>query len=265
MSRLPDYESRSLWSELKKLITRVKSLENRSPFSGTGARPNGANGLQVDGDLIVDGNLNVSDVGRLSFPAGGSLLANDLAGRQYAYLGGLSTNGFGAILTRLNGQAALVFADDDALLEAVQRLRLFDSNGKPLITEDASGSGAAWPLAPIPFAGVSWPTWDNNATTTWTTVATALTYKSSARIYAVANHIADGTAAGEVRLLANSTQVGATATVANLAMGQATFGTPAALPGAVGDPITLELQARNTTGTGKTYARMTAAMQWPST
>lgn len=264
MGALPDINPRDLVDAVNKLTRRVKALEDRSPYTGSGTRPNGQDGLVVDGDLIVDGNLNITDVGRLSFPAGGSLLANDLAGRQYAYIGGLSSTGFGCLLTRINGQAALVFADDDALAEAVQRLRLFDSNGAPLITEDTSGNGAAWPLAPIPFAGASWPTWDNNPTTGWATVASALTYKSSSRLYTVANHIADGTAAGEVRLLANGTQLGPTATVANLAMGQTTFGTPAALPGAIGDPVTLELQARITTGAGKTYARVTAAMQWPS-
>ena len=257
MSKQPD-PWRSLTGEIVALKRRVDDVARRSPYTGTGMAPNGDNGLTVDGDL------NISDVGRLSFPAGGSMLANDLQGRQYAYVGGLSSQGFGCLLTRLNGQAALVFADDDALAEAVQRLRLFDSNGKPLITEDASGSGAAWPLAPIPFAGMSYPTWDSNNTIGWVTVASALTYKSSARLYAVANHIADGTAAGEVRLLANGSQLGPTATVANLAMGQTTFGTPAALPGAIGDPITLELQARNTSGSGKTYARITTAMQWPS-
>ena len=45
MSRLPDSESRSLWSEIKKILARLKSLEARSPWFGSGMKPNGLGGV----------------------------------------------------------------------------------------------------------------------------------------------------------------------------------------------------------------------------
>lgn len=54
MAKLPDSDARSLWGEVKKILQRLKSLENRSPFFGTGMKPDGNGGIQsndFDGDL----------------------------------------------------------------------------------------------------------------------------------------------------------------------------------------------------------------------
>jgi hypothetical protein len=200
----------------------------------------------------------------MDFPEGGSLLMCDTSGREYLYAGGFTTNGFGITLRRIDGSPALVFADDDELEEDMQRLRAYDGSGRPMLAEDSSGDGVAWPVAPVPFAGLSWPTWDHNDSGTFVTVAEALTYKSSPRLFVRCRHITDGTAAGQVRLLANGEQLGTTVDVANLTLGVTTFGTPLALPGAVGDAVTLEVQARVSAGAGKTYARVTGALQWQS-
>jgi hypothetical protein len=257
VARLPQTNP-DLRDWLNEIEGRIKSLEGRSAFYNTGLRPVGNN------TTSLDKNLDVADLGRITFPEGGSLLMKDTSGREYLYAGGLSTNGFGLKLTRINGSPALVFADDDELEEAVQRLRLYDSNARPLLAEDASGEGSAWPLVPIPFAGVSWPTWDYNSTSTFTTVASALLYKTSARAYVICQHIGSDTATGQVRLMANGTQLGTTATVANLAQANTTFGTPLALPGAIGEPVTLEIQTRVASGAGKAHARVIGAHQWSS-
>jgi hypothetical protein len=202
-------------------------------------------------------------LGRATFN-GGSIELIDTHARQWAYLGGFNTNGFGMTLTRLNGQAALVFADNDPVNETTQRINLYDSNGASLFVEDKNGAGAGWPLAPVAFAGLSWPQWDSNNTATFTTVATALTYKASPRFVINVQHICDAGTSGEVRLTINGTQVGSTATSAALTVNNTAFGTPAALPGNVGDPMTINVDTRVTSGTGACRARVTYCLQWPS-
>jgi hypothetical protein len=95
-------------------------------------------------------------------------------------------------------------------------------------------------------------------------VQSATHYKSSPRAYIAAQAICDGTATGEVRLMCNGTQIGATTSLANLTMTNAAFGTPATLPGAIGDALTFTLETRVTGGTGKVYAKALTAMAWPS-
>lgn len=60
MAKLPDSDARSLWGEVKKILQRLKSLENRSPFFGTGMRPDGQGGV-VSNDF--DGDLSVGNAG----------------------------------------------------------------------------------------------------------------------------------------------------------------------------------------------------------
>lgn len=238
--------------------SRLAFVEKRDPFINT------AFSVPAAGTTQLDGNLDVAGLGRVSLANGGSVELDDKNGRQVFYVGGFTTNGFGAVLTRLNGQAALVFADNDPLNESVQRINLYDSNGAALFTEDANGSGAGWPLVPIQFEDLTWAGWANNTTATFTAVQQATYYKSSARIYFAGQAICDGTATGEVRLMCNGTQIGTTTTLANLAMTNVGFGTPATLPGAIGDPLTLTLETRVTGGSGKAYAKALTAMAWPS-
>jgi hypothetical protein len=223
-------------------------------------------GLSVPGPGVtqVDGNLSVAGLGRILLATGGSIELDDKAGRQVMYVGGFTTNGFGMTLTRLNGQAALVFSDNDPVNETTQRISLQDSNGTPLFAEDKNGTGSSWPLAPVVFSGLSWPNWDSNNTSTFTTVSTALTYKASPRFVINVQHICDAGTTGEVRLTVNGTQVGSTVASAALTVNNAAFGTPAALPGNVGDAMTINVDTRTTSGTGACRARVTYCLQWAS-
>lgn len=243
---------------IRGLESRIAHAEKRDPIANTGLS------VPAPGTTQVDGNLNVAGLGRLSLANGGSIELDDSNGRQVFYVGGTVQNGFAAILTRLNGQAALVFADNDPVNETTQRINLYDSNGAALMTEDANGAGAAWPLVPIQFEDLTWAGWANNTTATFTAVQQAVHYKSSPRIYFAGQAICDGTATGEARLMCGSTQIGSTVTLPNLSMTNLGFGTPATLPGNVGDGLTLTLQTRVTGGSGKAYAKALTAMAWPS-
>lgn len=144
-----------------------------------------------------------------------------------------------------------------------QRVTISDSGGADLLREDDGGLGAAWPLAPVPFAGISWPTWDSNSSASFTSVASAFSLKSSPQLLVTVRAICDGSAAGEVRLVCNGVQLGA-AGVPNLSMTTATFG-PSTPDGAIGSDLDLQVDTRVTSGAGRCYARVVAAQQWPST
>lgn len=257
MAKLPE-TGPSLAREIRYHKRQLRRLGTASPFTRSGATVTG------EGTTEVDGNLSIAGQGRISLGTGGSIELDDKQGRVVMYAGGFTTNGFGLTLTRLNGVNALVFADNDPNNETTQRISLLDSSGYSLFTEDTSGTGAAWPLAPIVFAGMSWPTWDNNTTATFATVSSGVTYKSSPRFVIGVQHICDAATTGEVRLMVNGTQLGATAAVAASAINSATFGTPAALPGNIGDSVTINVQTRVTSGTGKCYARVAYCLHWTS-
>jgi hypothetical protein len=91
-----------------------------------------------------------------------------------------------------------------------------------------------------------------------------LTYKSSPKLLIAVQHICDAGTTGEVRLTVNGTQVGSTVASAALTVNTASFGTPALLPGAIGDPMTVNVDTRVTSGTGACRARVAYALHWPS-
>lgn len=238
------------------LDRRVRDLE-RLVQEMAGART-------LENATVGAGGLTVTGTARVLFSNGGSLLLQDGAGREYAYLGGFTTNGYGVQLVRLDGTTALLFSDQDPVNESVQFISLLDRSGWAIVAEDKSGAGAGWPLAPILFEDLTWAQWAYNTTASFVAVQSATHYKSSPRAYIAAQAICDGTATGEVRLMCNGTQIGTTASLANLTMTNAAFGTPATLPGAIGDALSFTLETRVTGGAGKVYAKALTAMAWPS-
>ena len=263
MSKLPSLGP-SLTAHLVENRRQMQRQAASSSFARSGMSASAEGETTVDGNLIIDGNLEVSSLGRLTFPAGGSLLMKDTSNRNYLYAGGFTTAGFGLVLYRLDGSPALTFSDIDPLTEQIQIISLTDRGNKALISEDVSGAGASWPLAPIVFSDLTYQTWPSNTTATFTGVQTALQYKSSPRIYVSAQAICDGTATGEVRLMCNGIQVGATVAVPNLAFVSAAFGTPAAVAGAIGTTLQFSLDTRVTAGAGACRAKVFYAVAWPS-
>ena len=91
MSKQPD-PWRDIVSELAALKKRVDDLSRRSPYAGTGAAPNGDNGLVVDGDLIVDGNFDLNGQGNvdgsLTIGSGEAKSGNYATGASGWHLGG---------------------------------------------------------------------------------------------------------------------------------------------------------------------------------
>lgn len=66
MGALPDINPRDYGQILRGLIADVKNLKRNSPWARSGMRPNGDNGVVVDGDLIVGGNLRLDGKGTVS-------------------------------------------------------------------------------------------------------------------------------------------------------------------------------------------------------
>jgi len=121
MGKQPDINPRDLVDALVKLTARVKSLEQRSPYTGTGMAPNGLGGVQstgFDGDLAA-GNagtkgwaLNDTDAafGTLHLrpgSIGNESLTNPVDGK----VGNVSASGFtlgAGAFTELAGQNLIV-------------------------------------------------------------------------------------------------------------------------------------------------------------
>lgn len=176
---------------------------------------------------------------------------------------GFTSTGPGALaLLRSTGVPALTFTDGPTT-GGVQRITIADSDGRALLREDDTGSGAAWPLVPVPVPGTTWQTWDYTTAATFTTIAEGSTLKSSPGLTVTVVAIADGSAAGEVRVMAGAVQVGATAAFPTASLTRFTVG-PQLLAGVVGDPVTVTLQARVASGAGKCYARVVAATASPA-
>lgn len=177
----------------------------------------------------------------------------------FANTGFTATGPNSMALLRNNGVPALVFTDGPTT-NGVQRISLTDSDGMDLFREDTSGQGAAWPLAPIFFAGTSWPTWDSNNTTSFVTVAEGFSQKSSPRVALTAMAITDGSAVGEAQFVCNGLPLGEVTVVPNLSLTRFTVG-PISVPGLMGDGLNLSLQVRSSSGAGKCYGRVVAAQQ----
>jgi len=115
MGGLPDVNPRDIYDYAKKLEARIANLERRSPYTGTGMHPNGANGVEVDGDLIIDGNLDLNGAGTVdgSLTIGGSVSV-DGAGKvggtwmSDAFNGNLGTGAPGTTGWAFNNNRAIL-------------------------------------------------------------------------------------------------------------------------------------------------------------
>lgn len=265
MARLPSVTD--LMSIIKDHSRRLRKLETAPRLSAASV---GEGGLRFydggsatfengGGITIKDGAAwRVEGTGRGEFASGGSLLFRDHQGREYAYVGGMSTNGFGMFLTRINGSQALLFVDDDPENETVQRIRLQDLNGLPLVSEDPGGGGLlSWPLVPFTTYCDDYTKWGAVTDAAFKSIAGARQYKHSPRLQVQVRHTTDaGDTTGEIRVMVNGAQMGATQPV-GFVINTTSFG-PATIPASVewGQVVEVVVEARRTAGTGAVRAEI---------
>lgn len=220
------------------IVDRLRALENRVKqlYTAANSRP----------------PLNKFTNGTLQVFAPGSTTPIFEVGRW--------TNGqeYGLSLRRQTGQPVLdVFnGQDSATATALQPFRMHDAYGHEVISDDIATGGLARPwLAMLPPQDTAPARWPQTNATSWTTVARSQNplWQPKMRLL-IATTAASGVS-GQVRVLVNGVQWGdAVNSGANLDRTDLTV--PAEnFANAFGSPVTVEIQAMVTSGTGSVYAQ----------
>lgn len=261
MARLPSIIDLVSW--IKGLERRISKLET-APRLGNASISEG--GLRVLGDggiYVENGGLYVDGFGRILVGEGGSILTADGQGRALFYAGGFAETipgtpqGYGIAFYRLDGSVALLLADDSDD-EQVQRVKVYDRNGKTIFAEDRQGDGLEWPVIPIVFAPMDYREWPGTTSTTFEALLQATPYRQHRRAFVRVRHTTDvSDTTGEARVTVNGTQVGSTISV-GFGIGTTLVG-PFDVPGVHGDSPEIKVEGRVTAGTGKVRATVTRA------
>lgn len=270
MGRLPQQSTlETRLAELERRM-RVQETANRLRSSSVGEGGlrfyDGGSATFEDGGgvIIKDGAAwTVEGTGRGEFNSGGSILFRDHEGREYAYVGGMNTNGFGMILTRINGTQALAFIDDDPENEAVQRIRLLDSGGNRLVSEDRSGEGIDWPMVPFTTYSDDPSKWGAVTDAGFQSVAGAQHYRHSPKLFVRVKHYADAGTAGELRVMVNDVQLGGTAAVGST-ITTSDFGPDLIAHVPHGQWTLVRAEMRRASGTGSVRGVITMCAGWGS-
>lgn len=197
----------------------------------------------------------------------GSLIVKDGDGRTVAIVGALPTaynrsDGSrqpGVVLYREDGTLAAFLGDFNATTPPFkQAWQITDRAGNIVMADDTnSGKGLAtpWVDGGLVLADTDVTRWPQTTSGTFLDVAFGWYRIQNPKMQWVFQYVADAATAGQVRLLVNGVQVGATQTVGT------SFGTwvqyNVTIPGAwsVGDLVSVEVQARRTAGTGSVYVQ----------
>jgi hypothetical protein len=163
MAKQPDINPRDLVDAVAKLTARVKSLESRSQYTGTGMAPNGLGGVQstgFDGDLAT-GNAGTTGwaldadsaaLGKL-YLRPGSIGNDSLTNPVDGKVGNVSASGFAltaGTFTELAGQNIVVPAGFTQCL-ATAGSTVFSYN--PNTTGGSNGQGGDAIYAEVAFGG----------------------------------------------------------------------------------------------------------------
>lgn len=160
------------------------------------------------------------------------------------------------IIRRNDGTVALLLWDPRPDLDGYnQFLGWYDRSGNAVMTDDTvSGQGLGRPYLP----GVAYPSqarhWPSGGTTGWEPLYRVMHNKQQPRLFARAWGSCDtaGTT-GQMRLMVDGNQLGATQNVNAAAVTEFAFG-PAPVAGTFGQYLSVELQVQRTAGTGAVQA-----------
>ncbi|MER7070976.1 hypothetical protein [Terrabacter sp. NPDC000476] len=162
MAKQPD-PWRTLAGEIQALRRELAEVKRRSPYAGAGMAPNGNNGVQVDGDLIVSGNFKLDGQGDVdgSLDVGGSLRLDGTGTvggtwKSSQFDGNLGTGAPGTTGWAFDDSRAILpelvlrpgSIGNDSLTEPVRAARLHD---------DAKGFGVGTAFATILTATITVP------------------------------------------------------------------------------------------------------------
>ncbi|MFI6329851.1 hypothetical protein ACIBBG_16310 [Micromonospora chersina] len=126
-------------------------------------------------------------------------------------------------------------------------------------TDEASGQGIARPWLPVTWAGSDFTQWPGTTSGSFASVCETAVPRQQPQLFVRVRHTTDvsGTT-GELRLMCNGDQLGATASV-GFVVNVTDFG-PVPLPvGSFGEVLGLSVDCRRTAGTGVVRAMVTAS------
>lgn len=115
---------------------------------------------------VLNGNVIIGE--------GGQFLVREPDGTTLLQVGELVEGEFGFVLRRRDGTAAISTFNGDSL-DAPQVLRLMDSLGHSILSEDITAGGLYKPWIPYPIpVAYDANTWPGTDSTAWTTVSTSV-------------------------------------------------------------------------------------------
>lgn len=156
------------------------------------------------------------------------------------------------IIRRNDGTVALLLWDPRPDLDGYnQYLGIYDRTGNAIFTDDTvSGLGIGRPYMPSVGYPVQPRHWPSTASGTWEPLYRARYAKQNPRLIVQAWGCTDtaGTT-GEIRIMVDGVQLGATQAVSSGVVAEFVFG-PTVMAGTFGQYLNVELQAQRTAGTG---------------
>lgn len=250
--------TRPLTDRLARYDEQLRKMGTPNPFAGSGFSPDGSGSLGATGsvDIPVGSHLNVN---------GGTVEVADPTGNPLLTFADQPLGDRGITLYRTDGTPVLVVRAT-SVAGGAQSLLIYDKAGR-VIGGGAQNaySGIDAPYLPIPFA----PTDLTSGARAQATTATSYTalfehagyYQNPGLRLQVKAFCSDGTTAGlvevydtlagvELGTLASSTPQTITIPAGTTTATVFTAAAPYALPGSMGDDLSLQVRVKRTAGTG---------------
>jgi hypothetical protein len=180
---------------------------------------------------------------------GGSLQVTDPDGTAVVSVGTRSGQGYGVAVRRQSGEDALTVSGSGA-----QPLRIFDTDRREIFSDDVTTGGLARPWLPmLPPQDTAVVRWPQTTSTAFTTVARSYCVVWQPRMRLRMSTAAAPSTVGQVRVLVDGAAWGSVVTTGttfdNTGPVTTDFGAK------FGDYVTVEIQAKVTSGTGAVYAQ----------
>lgn len=158
--------------------------------------------------------LNTVSGGGVEITDGGYLFVRPpSSGPAIFAVGKWTGSEYGLAMRRQTGELALTLYNGDGTGTSLQPLRIYDKDGRELISDDIATGGLARPWLPmLPPQDTATARWPQTSSTSWTTIAMSYNIVWQPKMRLLVNTRASSGATGSVRVLVNGAQWGSTVT-----------------------------------------------------
>lgn len=195
--------------------------------------------------------------GRVLIGEGGTLRVEAPSGQPVLVTGEFASGKYGARISRSDGTGtALVVGSEPAEFGQMIRIYPRGAGSVAIVMDDALHDGwlgRPWVPVPLPVpVAPEW--WPSTTSSTWQTVAVSYASRQHVAISGYGRIYAEASTTGQMRVLAQGTQVGPTTSVTGTVN---SVSVRANLPaGTWGELLTVEVQLQRTSGTGLVRGQM---------